>query len=342
MQSIAKPTVAVFGAAGHTGRFVVAELLRRGIVPIAIARDLAALTAANFGEVEVTRRRASVDDVDALDRALDGACAVINCAGPFLETSDAVAAAAIRSGMHYLDVTAEQPSVRATLDKYDMPARKAGIAVVPGMAFYGGFADLLVTAALADWDRADAIEIMVGLDSWHPTRGTRITGEKNTARRMVIADGKLTPVPLPAAKKDWDFGDPVGSQVVVEVPLSEVILIARHVKTRELHTYLSSNGLREIDDPATPPPKASDAMGRSSQRFVVDAVVSRDGKSRSITARGRDIYAFTAPLVCEATARLLERNFGNAGAQAPGAIFDAHEFLSALAPDHLTFEITAS
>jgi short subunit dehydrogenase-like uncharacterized protein len=119
-----KPAVAVFGAVGHTGRFVVLELLRRGIVPIAIARDLAALSAANFGHFEVSRRRASVDDVDSLDRALDGAHAVINCAGPFLETADAVAAAAVRAGIHYLDVTAEQPSVRATLDKYDIPVTK--------------------------------------------------------------------------------------------------------------------------------------------------------------------------------------------------------------------------
>ena len=337
-----KPVVAVFGAAGHTGRFVVLELLRRGIVPIAIARDLAALTAANFGDCEVPRRRASVDDMDALDQALDGARAVINCAGPFLETSDAVAAAALRTGIHYLDITAEQPSVRATLDKYDLPARKAGIAVVPGMGFYGGFADLLVTAALGDWDYAEAIEIMVGLDSWHPTRGTRITGERNTVRRMVIVEGQLTPVPLPAAQKDWDFGDPLGRQAMLEVPLSEIILIARHVKTDELHTYLGKNALSEIDDPATPAPKAADATGRSSQRFVVDAVIRRDEKSRRITARGRDIYAFTAPLVCEATARLLEGKFSSAGAQPPAAIFDAREFLAALTPDPLTFEITAS
>jgi short subunit dehydrogenase-like uncharacterized protein len=337
-----KPTVAVFGAAGHTGRFVVLELVRRGIVPIAIARDLAALTAANFGSCEVLRHRASVGDIDSLDRALEAAQAVINCAGPFLETADPVAAAALRAGIHYLDVTAEQPSVRATLDKYDIPARQAGIAVLPGMGFYGGFADLLVTAGLGDWECADTIEIMVGLDSWHPTRGTRITGERNTARRMVMTDGRLTPVPLPAAEKDWEFGDPVGRQVVVEVPLSEVILIARHVKTRELHTYLSRNALSDIDDPTTPAPKAADATGRSSQRFVVDAVIGRDGKSRRITARGRDIYAFTAPLVCEATARLLEGKFSSAGAQAPAAIFSAQEVLSALAPDSLTFEITAS
>ena len=34
----AKPVVAVVGATGHTGRFV-AELLRREMTPIAIARD---------------------------------------------------------------------------------------------------------------------------------------------------------------------------------------------------------------------------------------------------------------------------------------------------------------
>ena len=337
-----KPIVAVFGAAGHTGRFVVLELLRRGMVPIAIARDFAALAAANFGDFEVPRRRASVDNVDSLDRALAGAHAVINCAGPFLETADAVAAAAVRIGIHYLDVTAEQPSARATLDKYDIPAREAGVAVVPAMGFYGGFADLLVTAALGDWNRADTIEIMIGLDSWHPTRGTRITGERNTARRMVIADGQLTPVPLPPAEKDWEFGGPVGRQVMVEVPLSEVILIARHVKTGELHTYLSNNALQDIRDPATPAPKAADATGRSSQRFVVDAVVKRDGTSRRITARGRDIYAFSAPLVCEATASLVEGRFSNAGAQSPGAIFDAQKILSALTPDPITFEITGS
>ena len=55
------PAVAVFGATGHTGRFVVAELLRRGIRPIAIARDPAALAARNFPESKVDRRHATVD-----------------------------------------------------------------------------------------------------------------------------------------------------------------------------------------------------------------------------------------------------------------------------------------
>lgn len=335
-----QPTVAVFGAAGHTGRFVIAELLRRGLTPIAIARNPAALAAANFPE-EVRLRQAHVDDPESLDRAFTGAQTVINCAGPFLETADAVVSAALRAGIHYLDVSAEQPSVRATLDRYDMAARQAGVVVVPGMGFYGGFADLLVTTALGDWEGADAIDIFIGLDSWHPTRGTRITGERNTARRMVIAQGQLTPVPLPNAEKRWDFGDPLGRQALLEVPFSETILIARHVRTAELHTWLSSLALRDVRDPKTPEPKAADATGRSSQIFVVEAVASRAGESRRIAARGRDIYAFSAPLVCEATAHLLTGRFRKAGAQPPGAIFDAPAVLAALTPGFLALEGTA-
>ena len=33
------PRIAVYGAYGHTGRFVVTELLRRGFVPVACGRD---------------------------------------------------------------------------------------------------------------------------------------------------------------------------------------------------------------------------------------------------------------------------------------------------------------
>jgi putative NADH-flavin reductase len=87
-----KPMAAAFGATGYTGRFVVAELLRRNITPIAIARDAVALEAARFSGLEVFRRRhATVDDEGSLDRAIDGAEVVVNCAGPFIDTADALA-----------------------------------------------------------------------------------------------------------------------------------------------------------------------------------------------------------------------------------------------------------
>ncbi len=331
--------VAVYGAAGHTGRFVVAELIRRGLTPIAVGRDPAKLAATQPPGQAIACRVASVDDAPSLDRAFAGAAAVINCAGPFLDSADAVASAALRTGLHYLDVSAEQASAQAVLEKFDAPAREAGVAVVPAMGFYGGFADLLVTAALGDWDQADAIDIAIGMDSWHPTEGTRTTGKRNTARRVVVTGGKISPLALPAAKIQWDFPAPLGGQTVEEVPFSEIILIARHVKVGELHTYLSDVGLADIRNPKTPTRKAMDATGRSSQRFAVSAVVRHGKERRRIIAEGRDIYAFSAPLVCEAAARLMAGTFSAPGARAPGEIFRALDFLDALAPEHLTFEI---
>lgn len=337
-----EPAVAVVGATGHTGGFVIAELLRRGIMPIAIARDAAALVGAPFPQDGVLRRQALLDDAGSIDRAFAGAAAVINCAGPFLDTAGAVAAGALRAGVHYLDVSAEQASTSEVLDKYDRVGRDAGVVLVPAMGFYGGFADLLVTAALGDWERADSVEVMIGLDSWHPTRGTRITGAKNKAERMVIAGGQLAAMKLPPAKKFWAFGDPLGQQTMIEVPFSEVILIERHLKTAELHTYLSSVALDDIRNAATPAPKAVDARGRSTQHFAVDVVASFGGKIRRITAQGRDIYAFSAPLVCEAVVRLLDGRFHGTGAGPAGAIFDAGEILAALSPEHLTVEMKAA
>jgi hypothetical protein len=52
----------------------------------------------------------------------------------------------------------------------------------------------------------------------------------------------------------------------------------------------------------------------------------------------RDIYAFTAPLVVEAAQRILDGAAEGVGVLAPGEMFDAPDFLRALAPEHLTFE----
>ncbi|MFD0467091.1 hypothetical protein ACFQ0B_01275 [Nonomuraea thailandensis] len=53
--------VTVFGAYGHTGRFVVTELRERGFVPILAGRDADKLKALAY-ETGLEARPASVDD----------------------------------------------------------------------------------------------------------------------------------------------------------------------------------------------------------------------------------------------------------------------------------------
>ncbi|SFJ67839.1 trans-acting enoyl reductase family protein [Caulobacter sp. UNC279MFTsu5.1] len=329
--------VAVFGAAGHTGRFVVEELRRRGLAPVAVGRRAEALQAAFPAGVEI--RTATVEDAAGLDRAFEGAAAVINCAGPFLDTADAVVSAALRAGAHYIDVSAEQPSAQAVFDRFDGPARAAGLVVLPAMGFYGGLSDLLVTAAMGDWTEADDIRIGIGLDRWWPTEGTRVTGARNTAPRQVIAAGRLAPLAHPAPRLAWTFPAPFGAQEMVEVPFSEVVVIARHLKTASLDTFLSETALKDVRDAATPPPEAADDSGLSAQRFVVETIVRRAGRTRRAVATGRDIYGFTAPLVCEAVQRLLAGDVRVAGALAPGQVFDAGDLLRSLPFEALAVDL---
>jgi short subunit dehydrogenase-like uncharacterized protein len=82
----AKP-VAVVGATGHTGRFVVDELQRRGFRVILIGRNAQKLAAIASAYPGSATRVAQVEDPGSLDDALTGAAAVINCAGPFLDTA---------------------------------------------------------------------------------------------------------------------------------------------------------------------------------------------------------------------------------------------------------------
>src|SRR5262245_9096943 len=133
-----RKAVVVFGAYGHTGRFVTAELCARGYTPVLSGRDQGKLDRLRAAHPGVEARSSARDSPKSLDRALEGAAAVINCAGPFLDTSTPLIEAALRAGIHYFDVTAEQSVVRAAFDRFSEPARARGVVVLPAMAFYGG------------------------------------------------------------------------------------------------------------------------------------------------------------------------------------------------------------
>ena len=325
--------VAVYGATGHTGRFVASELERRGVAVRRIARQPPTqLSSPQDGGLS-TWACASCDDPDALDRALAGTAAVINCAGPFMDTAPAVIEAALRAGAHYFDIAAEQRSVRQSLATYHAEAMDSGLVVLPALAFYGGLADLLVAQLCRGLRVVDEILIGVALDYWHPTAGTRRTGERNTARRLIISGGRLAPLPTPAARGRWQFPLPFGELPVVSVPLSEIITIARHISANRIESFMNEAPLKDLAKADTPPPTPAEASGRSTQSFVMDVFASGEGQSRRLAAFGRDIYAISAPLVVEGCMRVLSQRPRKGGTFTPAEIFEPQDFLAALGLD---------
>lgn len=335
--------VVVYGATGHTGRFIVAELQRRGFATIISGRNAGQLEtlAAEVGDVTV--RAATVDDPGSLDRALDGAAAVINCAGPFALTGGPVVEAALRAGISYVDVAAEIEANASMFADYAETARQAGATVVPAMAFYGGLGDLLVTAAMGEWASADAAHVAYGLSSWQPTAGTREAGQVSHARRggrrVRFRDGALEYHDDQLSEQDWTFPEPLGRRpVIAEFSMADVVTVPSHVAVPEVRTYMSAVAARDLSSADTPPPEPVDDLGRSDQTFVVDVVVRAGDVERRATARGQDIYAVTAPLVVEAVQRILAGQTRTKGVASAGAMFDAPDFLRALAP-HVTVDL---
>jgi hypothetical protein len=330
--------VTVFGAYGHTGRFVVSELRKRGFTVILSGRDGAKLKEAGNSHPGSEVRVARVDDSASLDRALFGAVAVINCAGPFIDTAAPIIDAALRASIHYLDVAAEQSAVLAVFERFASAARGAGVVVAPAMAFYGGLGDLLATAAMGEWDGADEICLATALDSWKPTRGTRVTGERNPGRHFIFSNNRLERADPPPARK-WNFPAPFGQQDVVGLSLAETITISRHLPTPEIRVYINLAPIRDIRDPDTPAPTAVDESGRSSQIFVMEAIARRGSVERRAVVRGRDIYAISAPIVVEATHRVVNGLAKKIGVVAAGEVFAAQDFLKSPSPFNLSFEM---
>ena len=236
--ALSNQTVTVYGAYGHTGRFVIAELCRRGWTPILSGRDADKLhaIAATYPGLEV--RVASVDEA------------------------------------------------------------------APGTLVAG-----------------------------------QVSRQRRDGSRVVFANGQLSQATGVAPTTDRTFPEPLGVQAVIaEFTMADTVTIARHLKTPEIRSYMTVSAVKDLTHPSPVPPTPSDASGRSAQTFVVEVVVRKGSEERRAVARGRDIYAFTAPLVVEAMERVIGGLVKAPGVYTAGEAFDARDFLAALCPAHLTVD----
>ncbi|MFC4006018.1 saccharopine dehydrogenase family protein [Nonomuraea purpurea] len=335
--------VAVFGAYGHTGRFVVAELRERGYVPLAIGRDQDKLLALAQTQPGLETRQASVDDPASLDRALNGATAVINCAGPFATTAAPLVEAALRAGIPYVDVAAEIEANVDTFAHFAERARAADTVVVPAMAFYGGLGDLLVTTAMGDWTAADEAHIAYSLSSWHPTAGTlasgTVSGQRRGGRRVRYTGGRLEYHDDALPTLEWPFPAPLGPQRVIgEFTMADVVTIPSHLAIPDVRTYMAAKAAADLSAADASALTAVDERGRSAQTFVVDVLVRSGGAERRAVASGQDIYAISAPLAVEAVDRIFTGRTRTTGVASAGAVFDVPDFLHALS-SHLSLHV---
>lgn len=337
--------IAVYGASGYQGKLVIAELARRSIDMVLVGRDAGRLNraATEVGAAGAEQRLAGTDDHDALVTAFHGCDVIVNCAGPFTPSGEAVVRAAIAAGSHYVDTAGEQLYIKKIFDTFAGEAERAGVTVVPATTDACVPGDL-IAHLLAARIRADRIEEITtahfiaggGGMSRGSLRSLRETMDTVKAGGLTYDDG------------DWRLGAPIrhtsitmpGSSEatpVVRIPLSEVVTIPRHVPVRRVDGLVDAALSARLSTPITPEiidslPEGPTEDARSTQRFtyLIDAIGS-DGRLARGVVRGSDTYGKTAVIAVE-SARRLAADGAKPGVLAPAQAYDPSDFLDFLAP----------
>ena len=129
----------VWGATGFTGRLV-AEAVARSAPPgfewAVAGRDAARLEAVRDAVAPTAAVVvADVDDPSSLAALARSTRAVATTVGPYTRYGTPLVAACVAAGTHVADLTGEPTWMRATIDRFDAPARAAGVRVVHACGF---------------------------------------------------------------------------------------------------------------------------------------------------------------------------------------------------------------
>ncbi|HKA86554.1 MAG TPA: saccharopine dehydrogenase NADP-binding domain-containing protein [Haliangiales bacterium] len=222
----------LYGANGYTGVLVAEEAKRRGMNPILAGRREGAVRP--IAERLGFEWRAFELTPDALRRGLDGAGAVLLCAGPFSVTSAPVVEACLAARAHYLDITGEIDVFEACAARA-AAAERAGVTVFPGVGF-----DVVPSDCLA-LRLKEALPDAVELDLAFYGEGTPSAGTAKTAvEGMVLGgrarrDGRIVELPLGGKKLDVPFTS--GVRRAVSIPWGDVSTAYRSTGIPNITAY---------------------------------------------------------------------------------------------------------
>jgi short subunit dehydrogenase-like uncharacterized protein len=128
-----KPSWLLYGATGYTGNLIAEAAKAKGFEPILAGRNAQKLQALSE-KIGLKHRVFDINDRASCDKNMMGVKLMLNCAGPFTQTAVPLAQAAIRNGLHYLDIAGEVHAIRA-LQRLDERAKEDSVMLLPGVAF---------------------------------------------------------------------------------------------------------------------------------------------------------------------------------------------------------------
>ncbi|ORM63613.1 hypothetical protein PRCB_18940 [Pantoea rodasii] len=307
--------VMIYGATGYTGRMIVQHAVDAGVPLIIAGRNEEKLTAM-ANALNLPFRTFALDDPHTIDKALTDVAVLLNCAGPFMHTADALIKAAIRNQLHYLDVAAEHDSYRLA-EIYEKEATAAGVMLLPGC---GGTVAMLGCLALRACDRVkDPRSISLALNvAGSMSRGSAVSATQNLSLECLIRlNGQLVKQE-PNELRTFNFGE--GLRDCFPVTLPDLITIWRATGIPDIATFVhvSGVGFPQGDLSALPDGPSTEERERHRYQAAVE-LVSREGKTVRMLLDTVNGYSFTALAAAEAARRVLD-GLARPGFQTPAEL----------------------
>ncbi|MWV40863.1 saccharopine dehydrogenase NADP-binding domain-containing protein [Natrialba sp. INN-245] len=359
----------IYGSYGYTGTLVTREAVSRGLSPVVAGRDGTTVTR-QANELGLEGRAIDLESSDLVSH-LEAFDAVLNCAGPFVDTADPLVSACLEAETDYLDVTGEFP-VLERLRQRDRDAREAGITLLPGVGFDVVPTDCLAAFLHDQLPSADRLTLGVRADA-SPSRGTAMTVLELAGNRGVVRrNGRLLQVPPAYRTREIDFGD--GPEHAATIPLGDVVTAPWHTGIESVEVYAAMPSVASTAMRAADPFRGLLEIGpvRAALRWVIDAFVTGpgerqlreetvtvwgevvdesadDGSTRRVQARldTPNVYALTADAAVSAAECLLggtdraNRDATPAGFQTPASAFGSEFVLDLEGTDRELLEVSS-
>lgn len=327
----------IYGANGYTGELVAREAVRKGLSPILAGRNAEAVGRL-AKELGLPSRAFPLDGPQAPQAAaaeLYGVKAVLHCAGPFVHTSRPMVAACLATGASYLDITGEISVFEKVLSQGEA-ARKAGVALIPGVGFDVVPSDGLAARLAAALPDATELILAFYTEGGSTSRGTLKTMIESLPHAGAVRmGGRIVPVPVAWDAREIDFGGRVGKRWAMTIPWGDVSTAYHSTGIPNIRVYsgTSPKAIRRMKRLAPLLPLAGwKPAKRFAQRWVEKKVTgptpqqretarvylwgeARNGAGRVVTSRIEtpEGYRFTAESSVASVEKVL------AGTVPPGA-----------------------
>lgn len=335
--------IGLIGATGHTGVFLARELRRLGRPMLLGGRNpdkLRPLADQVGADVVVC----DALDADSLRPLFSESDVVCNLAGPYTTLGLASLKVAVETRTHLFDLAGEQAFQRHCIERWDGPAREAGIAIANAMGLEVVVSDCLAAVLLDQHPsatRVDVINNVVGFASSSGSRQSMLAilgqpgfgwtdGREQAGRRLGDRMRKAT--------SDW------GRSHMVWSPAVDILTIARQRPLQQVDVWFdcarpiaygiraASRGLRmgaalegaarQVDRPFRP-----DARDPWNVRVEVGAERPLGALSAHCPCR----YRTTAEITAWALSEVVDRGLvsGDGGVLSPSRVVDPRRFVEA-------------